>query len=60
MKKQDFLPSYTSPIDGRRACLCKDELTYKIECCTGELHAQGIGALKGGSNATINGVSRTG
>jgi len=36
------LPSYTSPIGGRRACLCKDGLTYKIECCTGELHAQGI------------------
>ena len=57
---KDYIPSYTSPIDGRRACLCKDELTYKIECFTGELHAQGIGALKGGSNATINGVSRTG
>ena len=45
MKKKDYIPSYTSPIGGRRACLCKDELTYKIECCTGELHAQGIGNI---------------
>mgnify|MGYP003152642757 CR=1 FL=1 len=43
--KVNYIPSYTSPRGGRRACLCKDELTYKIECCTGELHAQGIGVI---------------
>ena len=58
MKK--VLPSFTSPTGSRRACLCRDTLDYRIECCTGELIAQGIGSLKGGSIATINGVNRTG
>jgi hypothetical protein len=44
---KEFIPSYTSPKGGRRACLCKDKLTYSIECCTGELHAQGIGRITG-------------
>ena len=44
---KEFIPSYTSPKGGRRACLCKDKLTYSIKCCTGELHAQGIGRITG-------------
>lgn len=34
----------TSPVGGKRGCLCKDG-KYKKECCTGELDAQGVGAL---------------
>jgi len=34
----------TSPKGGKRGCLCKDG-TYKKECCTGDLQAQGVGAL---------------
>lgn len=34
----------TSPKGGKRSCLCKDG-TYKKECCTGELDAQGVGSL---------------
>ena len=45
MINKNYIPSYSSPKGGRRACLCKDGLTYKIECCTGELHAQGIGNI---------------
>lgn len=35
--------SRTSPIRGDRACLCRDGRTYDRKCCTGEMHAQGIG-----------------
>lgn len=35
----------SSPKGGKRGCLCKDGKTYSKECCTGELHAQGIGVL---------------
>jgi len=41
------MSSKTSPKRGKRACLCKDN-TYSSKCCTGELSAQGIGALEGG------------
>ena len=34
--------SDTSPLGGKRACLCKNG-TYSSECCTGEFHNQGIG-----------------
>jgi hypothetical protein len=34
----------TSPVGGKRGCLCKDN-TYKKECCTGEIQNQGVGAL---------------
>ncbi len=30
---------------GNRACLCPDKKTYDKKCCTGENHAQGIGAI---------------
>ena len=45
----------TSPKGGKRGCLCKDGKTYSKECCTGELHAQGIGIDK--HNATSNVVN---
>tara|TARA_Y100000114_G_scaffold141034_1_gene146422 strand:+ start:66 stop:245 length:180 start_codon:yes stop_codon:yes gene_type:complete len=59
MKKYKKTPSRTSPIGDSRPCLCPDG-TYATKCCDGSLEAQGIGALTGGSVATINGVSRTG
>jgi hypothetical protein len=34
----------TSPVGGKRGCLCKDG-KYKKECCTGEIQNQGVGAL---------------
>lgn len=36
----------SSPKGGRRACLCDDN-TYHIDCCNGDLIAQGIGTLQG-------------
>jgi hypothetical protein len=48
-----------SPTGGKRACLCKDGKTYSKECCTGELHAQGIGALETGNNSSVNQVINT-
>lgn len=41
------MQSKSSPKRSSRACLCKDN-TYSKKCCTGELLAQGIGALEGG------------
>ena len=37
--------SRINPKGGRRGCLCKDRKTYHPDCCTGEMHAQGIGAI---------------
>jgi hypothetical protein len=34
----------SSPKGGNRGCLCADG-TYKIDCCDGEIHSQGIGSL---------------
>jgi hypothetical protein len=45
------MQSKSSPKRGSRACLCKDS-TYSKKCCTGELIAQGIGALEGGREVT--------
>ena len=42
----------TSPIGGRRACLCKDN-TYSIECCKGLLLNQGIGSLTNQQNSSV-------
>lgn len=39
-------PSKTSPVGGRRGCLCKDG-TYSSKCCDGTLQAQGIGPTTG-------------
>ena len=38
---------HASPRGGRRACLCWDKNTYRIECCDGSLRAQGIGSTTG-------------
>jgi hypothetical protein len=35
-------PSYSSPRNNRKGCLCKDN-TYNVKCCDGTLRAQGIG-----------------
>jgi hypothetical protein len=46
MKQKEFItPSRTSPKGGRRACLCKDEDTYHVDCCNGYLINQGIGNI---------------
>jgi hypothetical protein len=47
-RKQNRRPAKNigvSPTGGSRGCLCKDELTYSIECCDGSLWAQGIGRI---------------
>ena len=41
--KKLFTPSKTSPRNGRRGCLCRDRDAYSIECCNGDIIAQGIG-----------------
>ena len=33
----------SSPKNSRRACLCLDEDTYRVDCCKGHLIQQGIG-----------------
>lgn len=47
--KKLFSPSRTSPKGGRRGCLCRDRDAYSIECCNGDIIAQGIGS----TSATI-------
>jgi hypothetical protein len=49
--------SKTSPIGGKRGCLCDDD-TYSKECCNGDLIAQGIGVITGNGtdNVTITEV----
>jgi hypothetical protein len=42
----------TSPVGGKRGCICKDG-TYNKECCTGELDAQGIGSTVEQATETI-------
>lgn len=50
----------SSPVGGKRACLCKDG-TYSSECCQGELINQGIGSLEGQEvrNVVNTSTSRT-
>ena len=40
-------PSRTSPKGGRKGCLCRDRDVYSIECCNGDIIAQGIGSTSG-------------
>ena len=44
MNRDYKTPSYTSPKNSKRGCLCKDTNTYSVECCDGSLWAQGIGS----------------
>lgn len=44
-KKPRKTVSRVNRVGGDRACLCKDRKTYDKKCCTGETHAQGIGAI---------------
>jgi hypothetical protein len=37
--------SNSSPVGGRRGCLCRDGRTYSRKCCDGSLLAQGIGSI---------------
>jgi hypothetical protein len=47
--KKIFTPSRTSPKGGRKGCLCRDRDVYSIECCNGDIIAQGIGSTSGTS-----------
>ena len=51
-RNQTPTKSRTSPIGGRRGCLCKDG-TYNSKCCNGDLQNQGIGSLTGGTSPTV-------
>ncbi len=42
----------TSPISGKRACLCKDG-RYSRKCCNGETINQGIGSLEDQGDSLI-------
>ena len=48
-KSNSATPSRTSPVGGRRGCLCPDGKTYNSKCCDGTLQAQGIGPTTGGN-----------
>ena len=48
--KKLFSPSKTSPRNGRRGCLCRDRDAYSIECCNGDIIAQGIGEMSKNEN----------
>ena len=48
--KKLFSPSRTSPKGGRRGCLCRDRDAYSIECCNGDIIAQGIGSTSKNEN----------
>lgn len=48
--KKLFSPSKTSPRNGRRGCLCRDRDAYSIECCNGDIIAQGIGSTSKNEN----------
>ncbi len=48
--KRLFTPSRTSPKNGRRGSLCRDRDAYSIECCNGDIIAQGIGSTSKNEN----------
>ena len=48
--KRLFTPSRTSPKSRRRGCLCRDRDAYSIECCNGDIIAQGIGSTSKNEN----------
>lgn len=45
MNKQFKTPSYSSPKNNKRGCLCKDGRKYHKKCCDGSLQSQGIGKV---------------
>lgn len=44
-KKSNKTLSKTSPIGGKRGCLCDNGTTYSIKCCEGGIINQGIGKI---------------
>ena len=61
MKKKEDRKSPTSPVGGKRGCLCKDG-SYSSECCNGDFHNQGIGNIDTTTtttSTTTNGVTVT-
>jgi len=45
MKNKKYkTPSRTSPTNGKRGCLCKNN-TYSTKCCDGSHQAQGVGKV---------------
>jgi hypothetical protein len=53
MNRDYKTPSYTSPKNSKRGCLCKDTNTYSVECCDGSLWAQGIGSTGRAYNSLL-------
>lgn len=47
----------TSPIGGKRGCLCEDS-TYHIDCCKGETINQGIGATESQTVSQVNNTNQ--
>lgn len=50
--------SKTSPVGGKKGCLCDDN-TYSKECCNGDLQNQAIGSTTGVDSVSVtenNGV----
>jgi hypothetical protein len=51
-----YIPGRSSPKSGLQACLCWGNgtytATYSRKCCTGDLHAQGIGNVAQGGGCT--------
>ena len=45
-----------SPVGGKKGCLC-DNGKYNVECCTGDLKAQGIGSTTQQSVGNVNNVN---
>lgn len=45
--------SKTSPKGGKRGCLCPDGKTYSVDCCNGDLEAQGIGSTENQSSGSV-------
>ena len=45
MKSKIIIYSRINRKGGNRACLCKNRKTYHKKCCTGEIHAQGVGSV---------------
>jgi hypothetical protein len=48
----------TSPVGGKRGCLCEDGKTYDKDCCKGELINQGIGALNEQSISEVQNITQ--
>jgi len=51
-------PSKSSPIGGKRGCLCGNG-TYSKDCCNGDLQNQGVGSLVQQGTHTVTNTNGT-